>query len=140
MAGVSLLFLDTAPVIYWVERNPQFLPVVDPIFDRLDTDIRAVTSPITRAECLVHPQRLGLTDLEQAFINVIQGDNVTFTTIDGEVAREAAKMRVRYKLQLPDALQVATALSLGCEALLTNDIALQRVTELRIVVLNLLMK
>jgi predicted nucleic acid-binding protein len=138
LAEVSLLFLDTAPVIYWVERNPQFLKVVDPIFDRLDTDIRAVASPITLAECLVHPQRLGLTNLEQAFINVIQGENVTFTPIDGEIAREAAKMRVRYNLQLPDALQVATALSSGCEALLTNDIALQRVTELRVVVLNLL--
>jgi hypothetical protein len=33
LTGVSRLFLDTAPVIYFVERNPQFVDLVDPIFD-----------------------------------------------------------------------------------------------------------
>ncbi|MEA5567068.1 hypothetical protein [Anabaena sp. UHCC 0399] len=37
-------------------------------------------------------------------------------------------------LQLPDALQIATAISSGCDAFLTNDAALQRVLELRILV------
>jgi predicted nucleic acid-binding protein len=42
----------------------------------------------------------------------------------------------RYSLRTPDALQVATALAAGCAALLTNDVRLQRVTELRVLVLD----
>lgn len=136
LAGVSRLFLDTAPVIYFVERNPQFVAIVDPIFGRLDDNITAVASPVTLAECLVGPQRLGLADLEQAFVDVILGENATFIPIDGEIAREAARIRVRYNLQLPDALQIAVALTTGCEAFLTNDTALQRVGELQILVLG----
>jgi hypothetical protein len=60
LAGVSRLFLDTAPVIYFVERNPQFVDFVDPIFERLEVDITAVASPITLSECLVGAIRLGL--------------------------------------------------------------------------------
>lgn len=37
-------------------------------------------------------------------------------------------------LQLPDALQVAAAIIAGCEAFLTNDAALKRVTKLRVLV------
>jgi len=44
-------------------------------------------------------------------------------------------LRAQYSLTLLDALQIAAALSAGCEALLTNDVRLQRVTELRVIVL-----
>jgi predicted nucleic acid-binding protein len=132
LAGVSRLFLDTAPVIYFVERNPQFVDFVDPIFERLEVDITAVASPITLSECLVGAIRLGLVDLERAFVDVLQQDEVVFVEIDAAIAREAARIRVHYNLQLPDALQVAAALTSGCDAFLTNDVALRRVTELRI--------
>ncbi|QHG21220.1 PIN domain-containing protein [Nostoc sp. ATCC 53789] len=136
LAGVSSLFLDTAPVIYFVERNPQFVDLVDPIFDRLEADITAVVSGITLSECLVGAIRLGLVDLEQAFVDVLQQDEVVFVEINVAIAREAARIRVRYNLQLPDALQVAAAIIAGCEAFLTNDTALKRVTELRVLVVG----
>ncbi|MBG1262013.1 type II toxin-antitoxin system VapC family toxin [Nostoc commune] len=136
LAGVSRLFLDTAPVIYFVERNPKFVDLVDPIFDRLEADITAVASGITLSECLVGAIRLGLVDLEQAFVDVLQHDEVVFVEINAAIAREAARIRVRYNLQLPDALQVAAALMVGCEALLTNDAAFKRVTELSVLVVG----
>lgn len=136
LAGVSRLFLDTAPVIYFVERNPRFTDFVEPIFERLEADITAVTSPITLSECLVGALRLGLVDLEQAFVDVLQQDKVVFVEINAVIAREAARLRVRYNLQLPDALQIAAALIASCEAFLTNDEALKRVTELRILVVG----
>ena len=136
LAGVSRLFLDTAPIIYFVERNPHFVNLVDPIFERLDNDITAVVSPITLAECLIHPLRLGLADLERAFVDVMQHEVVIFVNINSYVAREAARIRVDYNLQLPDALQVAVALIAECQAFLTNDEALKRVTELRVLVVG----
>ncbi|MBN4000462.1 type II toxin-antitoxin system VapC family toxin [Nostoc sp. LPT] len=134
LANVSRLFLDTAPVIYFVERNPQFVDLVDPIFERLSTDITVVASGITLSECLVGAIRLGLADLEQAFVDVLQQEQVVFVEINAAIAQEAARIRVRYNLQLPDALQVAAAIIAGCEAFLTNDAALKRVTELRVLV------
>ncbi len=136
LTGVSHLFLDTAPVIYFVERNPQFVDLVDPIFERLSVDITAVVSGITLSECLVGAIRLGLADLEQAFVDVLQQDEVVFVEINAAMAREAARIRVHYNLQLPDALQVAAALMANCEAFLTNDDALKRVTELKVLVVG----
>ena len=61
IAGVKLIFLDTAPVIYYIERHPTFFPLVRPIFESLsDRDFRAVSSPITLAECSIVPYRQGL--------------------------------------------------------------------------------
>jgi predicted nucleic acid-binding protein len=52
------------------------------------------------------------------------------------VAARAAELRAHYRLRLADALQVALALHAGCEAFLTNDLALRRVSELRILELD----
>ena len=56
--------------------------------------------------------------------------------VDADVAERAADLRSRYKLKLPDALQIAAALETNCEAFLTNDIGLRSVTDLRVLVLD----
>ena len=136
--GVAMLFLDTAPVIYFVERNPQYFAVVKPVFDAVDAGVpTAVTSPITLAEALVEPYRTGLMPLQQGFFNrIVLGRNTVFGPIDHQSGRRAAELRASYNLSLPDALQVAVALQAGCDALLTNDTGLRRVKELRILVVD----
>ena len=52
------------------------------------------------------------------------------------IAESAADLRARYNLRTPDALHVASALSSGCDAFLTNDAGLKRVQELPILVLD----
>lgn len=138
LQGISLLFLDTAPVIYLVEKNPTYLSRVKPIFQYIDSgQILAVTSPVTLAECLVHPLRLGLSHVHQVFVNiVVHGTNTKFITVDRQVGEVAAQLRADYGLRLPDALQVAGAIVSGCDAFLTNDSQLTRVTRLRVVVLD----
>jgi len=37
------------------------------------------------------------------------------------IASLAARLRVRYRLRLPDAIQLATALDIGAAALVTHD-------------------
>lgn len=72
LQGVTRLFLDTAPVIYYVEKHPAYLDLVTPIFRHIDSEVLvAVTSPVTLAECLVMPCRLGLTKLQQDFTDLI---------------------------------------------------------------------
>lgn len=136
LVGVSRLFLDTAPVIYFVERNPEFVNRVDPIFEKLESEITAVVSAVTVAECLVGAMRLGLTELEQVYLNVAAREDVMFVESTIAIAREAARVRFQYNFQLPDALQIATALEANCEAFLTNDTQLKRMTELKVLVVS----
>jgi len=136
LAGVSRLFLDTAPVIYFVERNPEFVDRVDPIFDRLESEMTAVVGAVTIAECLVGALRLGLTDLEQVYLNVVTRGDVLFVEDTLAIAHEAARVRFKYNLQLPDALQIAAAIASNCEAFLTNDAQIKRVTELKVLVVS----
>ncbi|KGF73830.1 twitching motility protein PilT [Neosynechococcus sphagnicola sy1] len=137
LVGVSRLFLDTAPVIYQVERIPHFMDVIDPIFDRLDRDITSVISPVTLAECLGAAIRLNLVTLEQTYLNLLDRKDVIFVETTLAIARETARIRFKYNfLQLADALQVATALQSGCEAFLTNNAQLKQVKELRMLVVK----
>lgn len=91
------------------------------------------------AECLIHPYRLGLSQLQEDFFRVITGaEHTVFQPIDAAVGQQAAILRARYNLTLTDALQIAAALTADCDAFLTNDndYVLQRVTELQIIVLD----
>lgn len=56
--------------------------------------------------------------------------------IDDTTASSAASLRARYQLKTPDALDVATAIEMGCDAFLTNDAGIKRVTELHVLILN----
>ena len=56
--------------------------------------------------------------------------------IDVTVAEQAADLRTRHSLRLPDAFQIAACLSAGATVLLSNDARLKQVQELKIVLLS----
>ena len=96
-----------------------------------------MTGPITLAECLVQPYRLALVSLQQDFFDlVVHGSNTIFVSVAQEDARYAAELRAMYNLTLPDALQIASAIRAGCDAVLTNDAGLRRVTKIRTIVVD----
>ncbi len=138
LRGVGTLFIDSAPVIYFVENHPRYFPLVKVVFEGLDNGLFiAVTSPIPLAECLVGSVRRGLDELTQAFWDLlVHHHQVNFVPLDAPVARSAAELRARYNLTLPDAFQVAVALKAGCDALLTNDAIFKRVRELKVLLLD----
>lgn len=66
------LFLDSAPVIYFVERHPRYATLTDIVFDRIDNGaLKGVASPITLAESLVLPYRPGKAEAIRAFNDLI---------------------------------------------------------------------
>ncbi len=137
LIGVRRLFLDTAPIIYHIEGNPIYQPLTDIIFQQIQNGMpEAVTSSVTLAECLVHPYRHGDLALVQKFRNAItKGIHTQYTGVDAS-AEHAAELRALHNLTLTDAFQIAAALAAGCDAFLTNDIALKRVSGLTILVLD----
>jgi predicted nucleic acid-binding protein len=57
---------------------------------------------------------------------------------DQQIEEGAARLRAKYNLRLPDALQMAAAISSGCDAFLTNNAQLERVTESKVLVIDAL--
>jgi predicted nucleic acid-binding protein len=132
------IFLDTAPVIYFVENHPTYAPIVQPIFNRLDNgDLIAVVSPITLAECLVLPYKLKKPSVTKIFTELlVHSPSVLFSPLDDIIAGQAAELRALYNLALADAFQIAVAIHTHCDAFLTNDVELKRVTEIPIFIIS----
>jgi predicted nucleic acid-binding protein len=61
---------------------------------------------------------------------------VEFIVTDREIAKLTAVIRAKYNFQLPDSIQIATAIASNCDAFLTNDAALRKVTEIRAIVVS----
>jgi predicted nucleic acid-binding protein len=138
LQGVSRVFLDTAPVIYHLESNPTYSAVVAQIFAEIvGGTVAAVTSPITLAECLVHPLRRGDTTLAQRFEDfIVRGRNTVFVIITDATATAAAEMRAQHNLTLTDAFQASIAIKSNCDAFLTNDSVLKRITSTNVILLD----
>ncbi len=138
LAGTSRLAIDTGPVIYLIEVNPRYDALVTEVFKRIASgQLSAVTSVITLAEVLVQPLLRGDLALQKRYRDLLT-TSAGFRTlpIDAVTAERAAGLRAAYRLRMPDALQLALALEAGCEAFLTNDSQLKRVSELRVLVLD----
>jgi predicted nucleic acid-binding protein len=137
LAGARSVFLDTAPIIYHVERNPTYVARTRPIFQRIDAgNIEAVTSTISLVECLVVPLRRGDTALATRFRTAITtGMSTRMVGVDA-AAEHAAELRATLNFGLADAFQVACALRDGVDAFVTNDRKLLRAPRLRVLVLD----
>jgi Predicted nucleic acid-binding protein, contains PIN domain len=136
--GILRLGIDTAPFIYFVERHPDYLGLMREIIRRIDAgEIEAVSSVVTLTEVLTHPLRFKNVLLAQRYRDVLyRSRNFRLLPIDASIAEVAANLRARYNLRTPDALQLATAIRAGCDAFLTNDATLKKVTELKVLVLS----
>lgn len=56
--------LDTSPFIYFIEKHPAYLFLLDPFFEFVHRgEIRVITTTLTLAEVLVKPLRSGRLDL-----------------------------------------------------------------------------
>ena len=121
--GPGPVGLDTAIFIYFIEENPDYLALVEPIFQALDSGrLVGVTSAITLLEVLVVPYRVGDAGLAERYeVILTRGRGLRMIELTLPQLRAAAQLRAATGLRAPDALQVSAALSAGCSAFLTND-------------------
>lgn len=133
------LGIDTAPIIYYIEKHPTYDAQVSGIFSAIKRGtITGVTSVITLSEVLVQPLRANNTSLATRYRDFLLGSyHFTCFPIDAMITELAASLRAQYSLlRTPDALQIAVAMFSGCDAFLTNDHALTCVTDIRIITLD----
>lgn len=138
LAGVTRLAFDTAPIIYFVEEHPRYLAQVAPAFQSVAAGrLLGVTSVLTLMEVLVQPLRRNAHALQQAYTErLLHSAYFETHAIDAPIAERAAELRARFNLRTPDALQLATALHVGCQAFLTNDTALKRISDLHVIIVD----
>jgi predicted nucleic acid-binding protein len=138
LEGVQRLYTETAPLIYYVEENPTYVAKMDAIIEAIeDKPIEAVSSVITLTEVLTRPLRLGNARLEREYRDILlHSGGFRLLTITARIAESAAALRARYNLRTPDALHIAAAIDVRCDAFLTNDTGIKRVTEIAMLVLD----
>ncbi len=135
----SLIYVDTAPLIYFTEKHPTYLKLVYPFFKALQNNqIRIATSTVTVLETLVHPIRHQDTEAIRKYRSLFFNTRGLRTIdVSQQIAQEAAKLRALYpKLETPDAIHMATALQMHITYFLTNDSRLPSLPELKIIVLD----
>ena len=127
----ALLLVDSAPIIYILEAHRKFAPRFAPMFERhAKGEIALAVSTVTIAEVLTGPLRVGEEALAARYRAVLEGWQVVDFTAN--IAESAARLRGRYNLKLPDAIQLASALSINAHALVTHDRDFSNVLGLRV--------
>ena len=130
--GAGVL-VDTAPIAYVLDGHPLAV-AFEPLFKLAeDGRIRLFVTPITVAEVVAGPLGRGReAQAEQYRLAMTSGPGFTCLSLGDDHGVLAARFRLRYKLKLPDAFQLAACVLHGCDALATHDRDFRRVGEVKI--------
>jgi predicted nucleic acid-binding protein len=134
----KIIFLDTAPLIYFIEKNIRYIDVIKPIIALIDSQqAKGMTSTITLLEVLVLPLREGNKKLADKYKTILlSSSDLETCEISNAISERAAVIRAKYGFKTPDAIQLATAIVRKADYFLTNDTALKLVKEIKVIVLD----
>ncbi len=130
--------IDTSPFIYYIEEDQRYLKHVNILFDFVaEGKVIAITSIISLIEVLTQPLRVGNADVEKKYRDfLLHSRNLMLLEVNMEVAEETARLRAKYKLRTPDAVQLATSFVGKADAFITNDGNLKCVRDIPILLLK----
>ena len=130
--------IDTAPIIYFIEHHVKYRSIIRPVFEVIASgNIEAITSTITLLEVLVHPLRSGDETLAEKYRDILlSSQGLTTFEILHEVSGMASRLRAKYPIGTPDAIQIAVGILYHASFFLTNDPNLRKVSEIKVLVLD----
>jgi predicted nucleic acid-binding protein len=127
----ALVLVDTAPIIYVLESRPRLAQRFEPLFEAQEEGrIALAVSTVTVAEVLTGPLAQGEEPLAKRYRAVLESWTVVDLTT--EIAEQAARLRAQYRLRLAAAVQLASALAVNADALVTYDRDFGKVRGVRI--------
>lgn len=131
------VFLDTAPLIYFIESHSPYQEKLNDIFAQNSSgQFVFLTSAITLLEVLVKPLKDGRTKLADQYKKILtEASGFRIMDVSSSVAIKAAELRAMYSLKTPDAIQLAVCITHDADYFLTNDERLKSVKEVNIVTL-----
>lgn len=131
------IYVDTAPIIYSVEKADEYWPLLLPLWQLLqDGQIEIVTSELTLLETLIHPLRLGDKVLSEAYEELLTNTEIQLLPISLDIIKRTAEIRSTHNLKTPDAIHYATAILSGCRVMITNDVAFRRLEDINVQILS----
>lgn len=141
MTEYNKVFVDTAPFIYYIEKdenNPLYFEKMKCfLMDCYQKDIKLVTSVITIEEYYVFPYRNHRMDYIAMFEKLVNTLDIYITQIDVNTAKKAAEIRAKYKhFKAMDSLQLASACLNNCDLFLTNDKQLKQFTHIKCITIG----
>ena len=134
----KIVFLDTAPLIYFIEGNSQYHNLLFKIFDLNDKGgFSFITSSITLLEVLVKPLKEGKSDIANQYRNILtKAPGIEVLDVTSSTSEIAAYLRAKYSFRTPDAIQLATSIEAGADYFLTNDNRIKVVTEIPVITIG----
>ena len=139
LGRIDTIFLDTAPIIYYIEANPIFGPLTKKVVDFFQSGkLSAFSSVITLTEVLPKPTEVGDEKLARKFAEFLKyGKNLRLIEISLDMAERAGILRGNYPyLKAFDAIQISVAINVGADAFITNDNKLKQIKDIRVLVLK----
>jgi len=132
------VFIDTAPLIYFIEENDRYIESLTEFFNAVSRlDITLVTSMITYIEILSLPEKQGQVKLAAKYRDFLtNSEQLSIYPLNISVAEAAIRFRAHEGLRTPDAIQLATALVCGVDFVLTNDRTWRKIHTPRVVTVD----
>ena len=98
LAHYRSIFVDTAPIIYYIEAHPQFGPLAKQMIEIVQSGtLQAYSSVITLSEVLPKPIEHGDPALAKQFTTFLRnGINVMLVDVSADSAEAAGTLRGRY--------------------------------------------
>lgn len=119
---MSRIFLDTNFFIYLIEGSSPRAARAKHLLRAFSTRRDGIlTSVMTLGEVLVKPVKLGDHVLVQQYRRIFKGPGITVLPFLEDAAEAFARLRTNTAIKPPDAIQLATAATAGCDMFLTND-------------------
>lgn len=133
-----LIGIDTSTLIYLLEEHPTHATKARRLFERIEKgSLKAIFSIVGMIELLTGVKKKGKKDLAQDYKLLLSHlPNFDIYSIDETIVDVASDLRVKYGIRTPDAIHMATAIAKGAALFVTNDRALKKVKEIKIISLN----
>ena len=136
MTDIRTIFIDTAPIIYYLQKNDMYYPSMKAFWKKYD-DCVFLTSAITVTEYLTYPYREKDFTLIDFFYSFVKDMDIMVKDINAKIAEKAAQIRAEYNaFKTMDAIQLAAACVMECDMFLTNDKQLRKFKEITCITMD----
>jgi predicted nucleic acid-binding protein len=137
-----IIGIDTMVFIYHLEDYPDYSNTTEKILKAVEQGkYSAVTSVITLIEILVKPKRDGNFSVAKDYKDLLLTfPNLKIFDLDMKISDIASDLRAKYGIKTPDAIQIATTIHGGSKSFITNDDSLKKVKEVKVFLLDDLVK
>ncbi len=132
------LYLDTNPIIYFINNNKEFASVSRSLFQLIDNQqVTAYAGELCLAELLVKPTKDKKTQEIKYIHELFDKQFIHLLPHQKQVFLLAVEIRVNDGLKMVDAIHVATAIYYQCDVFVTGDIKIAKsVTDIEVLDLN----